>query len=98
MIENLAHLVKHTSPTRYDTAPYATLWVLHGDKHANHDRIWLQTSDDMDRMDWQEMPEVLGSVFEQFYSNPRFIDECLMVLREKKEKQRSSVKEIKFVR
>ena len=95
MIENLPHLVKHTSPTRYDNAPYATLWVLHGD---DQDQAWLQTSQDPDRMDWQEMKDLMGNVFEQFYSNPHFLEECLLVLREKKEKKKSDVKEIKFVR
>ena len=103
MIENLPHLVKHTSPTRYDGAPYATAWVLNGDKDSDlenwhKDRLWIQTSMDVDKPDWQEMPNLLCNVFEQFYGNPHFLEECLLVLREKKNKKNSDVKEIKFVR
>lgn len=95
MIENIPHLVKYTTPTKYDIAPYATAWVISLD--GLKDRLWLQTSQDMDRMDWVEMPELLGCVFEQFYSNKHFIEECLLMLKDKREDKRE-VKEIKFVR
>lgn len=95
MIENIPHLVKYTTPTKYDIAPYATAWVLAADN--NKDRLWIQTSEDMAWMDWKEMPELMECAFESFYGNKNFIEECLLMLKDKRDDKRE-VKEIKFIR
>lgn len=95
MLETIPHLVKYTSPTKYDTAPYATAWVL--TMENNKDRLWIQTSEDMGRMDWVEIPDLLGCIFESFYGNKKFIDECLLMLKNKRD-EKEEIKEIKFVR
>ena len=68
-------LIKYTPPSKYDTAPYATIWqVEKSDKPVD---LYVQVSQDELSPNWIPMGDLLILVFKDDIYSDKFIQECL---------------------
>jgi hypothetical protein len=101
MIENEAttapssHLVKYTMPTKFDKAPYLTIWRV---KDQSGDVISIQMSKDMDQPDWRLLPEILVKAFYRFYIDPLFVEEVVKLYEESGDNKKSGIEKIQFIK
>jgi len=88
-------LTKYSAPTKWDKAPYATIWKI---SHEDGDDIRIQISRDIDNPVWVALPEVLVKAFHRFYSDPSFVDECISMYEDSLAGKESGVDYIEFVK
>lgn len=75
-----AKVVKYVPPTKFEQAPYATLWVQIRDDGQSD--IYIQMSEEEAEPNWQKMGWLLEQVFDEFIEDPKFIRECLNAYKE----------------
>ena len=95
MKEFKSHLIKYSSPTKWDKAPYATIWRIE-EKHA--DVIFIQMSEDGENPQWVPMAEIMVKAFDRFYHDTNFINECIELYKAQQGLSKSECRAIKFVR
>jgi hypothetical protein len=71
---NSMHVEKYVPPTKYDLAPQGSTWRFCGDDHS---LMYVQLNPDMSAPHWEHIGTFLEKVFEEFYENQTFIQECL---------------------
>jgi hypothetical protein len=91
MTEFKSHLVKYSSPTKWDKAPYTTIWRIEGDA----DVILIQMSEDPENPNWVPMADIMVKAFDRFYHDTNFLNECIELY---KKGLKSECHTIKFVR
>lgn len=74
MKKHKPHLAKHTSPTKWDKAPYTTIWRI---EDPSQPLIFIQMSQDMENPNWTPMHDVMVKAFDKFYSDQTFVDSCI---------------------
>jgi hypothetical protein len=89
-----SHLVKYSAPTKWDPAPYTTIWRIKND--ADADLIFMQMSEDWENPNWIPMADIMVKAFNRFYTDATFIDECIALYKE--DISKSACHTIKFVK
>ena len=69
-------VVRYSVPTRYDTAPFGTLYQVHGDDHQDK-VLYIQVSHDVDQPEWMRMSDFLEHVFRNEIYDYRFVSALL---------------------
>lgn len=95
MTELKSHLVKYHSPTKWDKAPYATIWRATTD---GDDAICIQMSKDIENPNWVPLPDVLVKAFNRFYTDPCFIQECINMYEAQQKQVHDGIDYIDFVK
>lgn len=95
MKTNTSHLVKHTSPTKWDKASYSTIWR---NNDPSKSTIFMQMSKDFDNPNWQPMADVMVKAFDRFYSDPYFVEECIKLYEENVNQEDSRTDYVEFVK
>jgi len=72
-------LIRYNNPTKYDLAPYKSIWKVSIDKEKSY--YYIQLSEDETISKWMEMGDFLAKAFCAFFgeNHPRsekFIDHC----------------------
>jgi len=90
-----SHLVKYSTPTKWDKAPYATIWRV---KNDDSDLIFIQMSEDSDNPNWVPIADIMIKSFERFYHDSNFINECIELYKAEQGLSKSECRTIKFMR
>ncbi len=62
-------------PTRYDNAPYRTIYKVKGECDVVHE--YIQLNDDETNPQWVSVGDFLYRAFSNKLSNQEFLDECI---------------------
>jgi len=62
-------------PTKYDAAPYMSIWVHSHESAGNI--LYIQVSTDKLIADWQRLGDILEKAFEPYVDQEAFLTECL---------------------
>ena len=74
-------IIRYTAPpTKYDTAPYKTLCILHLNDEGTVSRLFIQTAEDETNPNWMSVEELVIQAFKPRFEDPVFLEECLKKL------------------
>lgn len=73
----LKPVIRYCAPTRYDHAPYMTIWKAQVDEPD----IYIQTADLESEPQWVKIGTLLEVGFQDFISNAEFVNECVRLYR-----------------
>lgn len=68
-------VMKYSCPTKYDMAPYSTMWRAHKDNDECD--VFIQVSEIIQEPTWINIGTFLEKSFEEQLENENFIDDCL---------------------
>lgn len=85
-------MIRYSHPTKYDLAPYGTMWRAIGDE--GRFELYIQVSDDQDNPTWVSIPAFFEKVFIDFTQDPKFMDECLILYKENVDKSVAAIQSI----
>lgn len=68
-------LSKFRKPTKYDAAPFKSLWVFNHESGGNC--VYVQMSENHLLPDWKRLGDMLEIAFLPFIENEAFLTECL---------------------
>jgi hypothetical protein len=71
----MEQVMKYSSPTKFDKAPYSTIWRNKFDDHCD---AFIQVSEILDEPNWINMGTFLEKAFKEQLESEYFIEECLI--------------------
>lgn len=85
--------IKYHRPTKLDKRPYGTIFLtLAGEEGI--EELYIQTSQEIEEPAWQKMDIFLENVFKEFFSDEKFIEECLRLYADKNKKSLRNINKI----
>ena len=72
-------LIKYSAPTKFDKAPYLTLWASMKDMGASD--LYVQISEDEELPTWIQMGPLLEKAFDEFFENEKFMKSAIELYR-----------------
>jgi hypothetical protein len=95
MRKHKPHMTKHTSPTKWDKAPYTTIWRI---EDPSSPMIFIQMSDDIENPNWVPMADIMVKAFDRFYSDESFIEDCIKLYKSEIEGMKNPFECVDFVK